>query len=229
MPPSLPSLGSTAATNTQRRPPVIGLTGAVASGKSAAAEVLSDAGCDVIDVDALGHEALLDNAVIAAVTQDFGVGVRGADGTLDRAALAAIAFREPESLQRLERIVHPWVRTAIAARLSAATPATSPAVVVSAIVINCALLFESGLETLCEATWCISAPADERRARAQRSRGWDADEVSRREARQLSAEEKSHRATREIPNDGDLAQLDAAVRAALTELTAARTGTAGAP
>ncbi len=195
------------------QPPVIGLTGPVAAGKSTAARLLAAAECHVIDVDALGHLALGHPEVVAAVRRLFGDAVVGPDGRLEHAAVAARVFEDDEALRELEAIVHPRVREDLADALSHAL-ARRP----RAVVIDAALLFEGGLDDLCDETVCVDAPATLRRTRARTGRGWSDDEVERREAQQLAADEKRSRASRVLENDGDLAALQRAVQDVLREI-----------
>jgi len=193
--------------------PVIGLTGAPAAGKSTVASVLRDAGCAVIDVDALGHRALEQPELAGALTDEFGPHVVRDDGSVDRAALGRVAFASPAALTRLEELVHPRVRVLLDAELDAARASGTRAVVVDA-----ALLFESGIDALCGTTVTVHAPEDRRTAWAGTTRGWSADELRSREARQWSADEKRARADRVLVNDGDLAALRERTLALLDEL-----------
>jgi dephospho-CoA kinase len=156
----------------------------------------------VIDVDGLGHEALADEEVRAAVAREFGARVAAADGSLDREKLARVAFASDESRRKLESIVHPVVRSRIDAEIRRARADRAPLV-----VVDCALLFESGLDADCGSTVVVDAPEPIRLARAASARGWSADETRRRAAAQLTAEEKRARADRVVVNDGDEARL----------------------
>jgi dephospho-CoA kinase len=184
-------------------PPIVGVTGTVAAGKSTFSRALERLGARRIDVDALGHEALRGREVVKAVAEAFGRAVLASDGSIDRRALAGLAFGTAESRRRLEAIVHPVVRRRIDEEIADAISAGVPF-----IVIDCALLFESGLDSICDATVVVDAPAELRRARAAAAHGWSADEMERRERAQLSAEEKRARADRTIVNDADTARLE---------------------
>lgn len=195
-----------------RRVPVIGLTGAPAAGKSSVAHAFAAGGCTVIDVDALGHEALADEGLRLAVTTLFGPGVLGADGRLDRSALARRVFGDKQALARLESLVHPEVRRKLSTRIEAARR-TAP----RAVALECALLFESGLEALCDATVYVDAPAAVREARAV-ARGWSPGEVARREAHQLASDAKRARADHVLSNDDEPEALARSARALLDRL-----------
>ena len=193
--------------------PVVGLTGAVAAGKSTVAALLAERGGRVIDVDGLGREVLDDVDVRDEVAAWLGGGVLHEDGSLDRAALASRVFDDEAALRRLEGIVHPRVRARLAARLPEARAAGSPFV-----VLDVALLFESGLERLCDVVVVVHAGAGMRRARAAAARGWSDEQTEARERRQLPAGEKRRRADHVILNDGTEAELAAAVDGLLRTL-----------
>lgn len=91
----------------------VAITGGIGSGKSTAAAVLRDLGAVVIDSDRLARRVVEPGtAGLAAVAAEFGPEVLGADGALDRAALAALVFADADARRRLERITHPLVRAA---------------------------------------------------------------------------------------------------------------------
>jgi dephospho-CoA kinase len=162
----------------------------------------------VIDVDRLGHAALADGDVKAAVIRAFGAAVAAADGSLDRRALARVAFADDDSRRRLEAIVHPVVRVRIDAEIRRARADGAPLV-----VVDCALLFESGLDAICDCTVDVDAPEPLRLARAEAAHGWGAAETRLRESAQLSAQEKRSRADKVVVNDGDEARLSDEARA----------------
>ena len=86
----------------------MGLTGGLACGKSFVGEALAQLGCHLLQADRLGHEVLLAGGeAYAPVVREFGSGVLGADGEIDRRALAAQAFEKPERLALLTSFVHP--------------------------------------------------------------------------------------------------------------------------
>jgi dephospho-CoA kinase len=176
---------------------ILGVTGPVAAGKSALSRRLAALGARLVDVDGLGHEALASPAAQAAVLAAF--------GTIDKRALARRVFGDVAARRRLEGIVHPIVRTRIDEEIAAARAAGA-----ALVVLDCALLFESGLDALCDATVVVDAPDALRFARARAAHGWDEAEVRRRDAAQLPAAEKRARAGRTVVNDGDESRLDRA-------------------
>src|SRR5215211_4898875 len=116
----------------------IGLTGGIGSGKSTVSQLLVERGALLVDADRLARDVVQPGtAGLAAVVEAFGDSVLAPDGSLDRAALAAIVFADPESRRRLDGIVHPLVRQR-AAELVAAAPADA------VVVQDVPLLVETG-------------------------------------------------------------------------------------
>ena len=88
----------------------LGITGGIASGKSVVAGMLRELGFRVIDADAMGHAAIEPGTrAYNEIVREFGAGVVGADGRIDRGNLGAIVFADGEKLKRLNAIVHPRV------------------------------------------------------------------------------------------------------------------------
>lgn len=182
------------------RVPVIGLVGGVGSGKSAVAAALARRGGRVVDADALGHAALREPALAAAVLARWPQ-VAGADG-IDRAKLAAVVFADDAARDALEALVHPWIVRRIREGVAAAREPF--------VVIDAPLLLEAGLRGDCDLVVYVDAPAAER-ARRVAARGWPADELVRREAAQMPLEEKRRLADVVLDNGGSPAALDAQV------------------
>src|SRR5262249_50408257 len=121
--------------------PVIGLTGGIGSGKSTVAAMLAELGADVIDTDKVGHDVYRPGTEgFRQVTQAFGRDILAADGTIDRRALAARVFADPDALRRLNTIVHPLIGLAVRDWLQRvqAGPKTTP------IVVEAPVLMEAG-------------------------------------------------------------------------------------
>ena len=88
----------------------IGLTGGIGSGKSKVADTLAEWGAPIIDTDLIAHQLTVpEGAAMPAIRQAFGDEVVAPDGALDRAAMRALAFRDPEARGRLEGILHPMI------------------------------------------------------------------------------------------------------------------------
>jgi dephospho-CoA kinase len=185
---------------------ILGLIGGVACGKSAVAAALERRGAVVLRGDEFGHLVLAETDVRDELVARWGRGVLAADGMISRPAVAKIVFAPtPEGAaerQFLEQLTHPRIRHRMEAAIRQLPDASVPA-----IVIDAALLIEAGWSSICTAIAFVDCPRDERLRRAQ-TRGWSAEEFSRREAAQLPIEEKKLRATHIIDNSGSLADLD---------------------
>jgi len=194
---------------------VIGLTGGIGSGKSTVAAMLADLGADIIDTDKVGHDVYRPGSPgFAQVVEAFGPDVVAADGTIDRRALAARVFSDPEALARLNAIVHPLIGFAVRDWLTRvqAEPRKTP------IVVEAPVLMEAGWRFFDE-VWVVLVAPETAIARVTTSRDITADEVRRRIDAQLSNAERRRRADRVIENDGTLDGLREQVRAAWDAVT----------
>jgi dephospho-CoA kinase len=119
---------------------IIGLTGGIGSGKSAAADCFAALGAAIVDADAIAHELTVPGGgAMAPIEAEFGKAVVAADGRLDRALMRRLAFDDPGVRQRLEGILHPLIRAQAEAHCGSALAAGAPYVV---LVVP--LLVESG-------------------------------------------------------------------------------------
>ena len=187
---------------------IVGLTGNVAAGKSAVAELWRRAGVPVVSADQLARVAVEPgSAALARIEDLFGAGVIQADGSLDRAAVRRVVFRDAEALRSLERIVHPEVR-----RLRDEWTRGQLAAGVELVVWEIPLLFETGLEDEVDVVVVVDAPADVRRRRIMESRELTEEETVAVMEAQHPAEEKRRLADVVVRNAGTHEEL--AVRAA---------------
>jgi len=187
---------------TAPKPVFIGLSGAIASGKSEALAALERLGASTLSTDAVTHELLADPATVERLTRRWGPDV-APDGRVDRTKVGEFAFADPDELRWLESVLHPLVGQRIAVwRESLAGEA-------DVAVVEVPLLFEAGMETFFDATLVVVA-GDERRREWADARGTSA--LAERSARQLSEAEKAARATFVVRNEGTLAELEAALR-----------------
>ena len=196
--------------------PVIGLVGGIGGGKSLVASQLRELGCLVCDSDELVRAEYANPEVRSRLETWWGRGVLDERGSVDRAAVAAIVFRDPAERTRLEAFIHPRVEQARRRLFQTAVPGTP------ALVIDAPLLLEAGLASQCDQIWFIEAPESTRRARVMTTRGWTSDELARREAAQWSLDRKRSAAHHVLRNDGDPASLREQVRQLLGSLSRAR-------
>jgi dephospho-CoA kinase len=182
----------------------VGLTGNIASGKSAVARVWQRLGAHVVDADELARRAVAPGSPgLAAVRAKFGDAAIAPDGSLDRARMRALVFADAAQRTALERIVHPAV-----ARLRLQEEARLEADGARVVVHMVPLLFEAGLTDEVDTIVFVDAPEDVRLERLVRDRGLDPDEARRMIAAQVPAADKRARADILIENDGTLADLE---------------------
>jgi dephospho-CoA kinase len=196
---------------TAPKPVFIGLSGAMASGKSEALAALARLGAETLSTDAVTHDILEEPATLERLVERWGADV-GPGGRVDRAKVGEIVFDRPDELGWLESVLHPLVGERVMAWREELDGSTELA------VVEVPLLFEAGMEPFFDATLVVVA-ADERRARWAGERGTEA--VEGRSARQLTQAEKAERATFTVANDGDLGDLEAALRELWPQLLAA--------
>ena len=189
---------------------VICLTGGLASGKSTAARFLASQGAHVIDADVLGHRTYdPGSSAHAQVIATFGEDVRAADGTIDRRALGGKVFGKPDELKKLTDIVWPAIRALAEAEI-ARVQAEGTAKV---IVLEAAVLFEAGWESIGDEVWVNVVDREVAIARAIARDNLPREAVENRLNAQLSNAERRARATVVIENDGSQDEMLAQLRA----------------
>ena len=187
---------------------LIGLTGGIGSGKSTVSARLAELGARVIDADAITREVQQPGTeVFAAIVERFGEGVVAADGSLDRAALAAKVFGDPDELKALTDIVHPAVGVTIAERMAEAAGTDD------VVVLDVPLLVESGRDDMA-AMVVVDLDPEVAVQRLVEHRGFTEEDARARISRQASREDRLARADKVLDNSGSvedlLAQVDAA-------------------
>jgi dephospho-CoA kinase len=182
----------------------IGLTGGIGSGKSTVSRLLEQRGAVIVDADAIAREVVAPGTPgLAAVTEAFGDGVVAPDGSLDRPALAAVVFADPEARKRLDAIVHPLVR-ARATEVAAAAPA-------DAVVVNdVPLLVETGQAGSYDLVLVVEADPATRVARLVQ-RGLTAEDARARMVAQATDEQRRAVADVLLDNSGTPEELEAQV------------------
>ncbi len=186
-------------------PRVLGLTGGIGSGKSAALEAFSRLGAAVLSSDAVVHDCYSDPEVVRRVRERFGDDVVTADGSVDRARLGGRIFGDHEGRRFLEGLIHPRVQHA-RERWRERELARDPRPPL--LVCEVPLLFEVGLEDHFDAVVTVTASDAVRRRRVE-ERGQDFDA---RRGTQIDEDAKVARADHAYVNDGDLDELAAWVR-----------------
>jgi dephospho-CoA kinase len=181
---------------------LVGLTGGMGAGKSTVAELLVARGAVLVDADLIAREVVEPGRpALGALAERFGDGILRPDGSLDRQALADLAFASEEGKQALNDITWPAIREDMQRRVDAAPDD-------AVVVVDAALLLESafGLEGGYEQVVVVEAPLDARLDRLE-ARGLRRDDAARRIAAQMSDEERREHATFVVDNGGDVADL----------------------
>lgn len=199
---------------------VIGVTGAPGSGKTAAASAFAELGARMVPLDAIGHELLCDEEVREEIRGTFSSGVfRIMDGEVSRRKLADVVFGDAEELGKLNRILHPrmvervrseverWRGPSPRQRGFGPAGGWDASGGAGALVVEGALLIEMGLADLCDRVVLVTAPREARLDRLRRARGWDEEELSRREGAQLDEGARRARADAVVENAGGLDML----------------------
>jgi dephospho-CoA kinase len=190
---------------------MVGLTGGIGAGKSTVAARLAARGAVVIDADAIAREVVEPGTpTLAKLVERFGPEILRDDGSLDRSALAAVAFKDEETRKELEAITHPAIGEEFLRRVADSPP--------NAVVIHdVPLLVESKRGFQYAAVIVVEAPVEIRLDRLE-SRGVPREDASRRIGLQATDAERRAVATWVVDNAGDLDELETQLRDIWTDL-----------
>ncbi len=212
---------------------VIGITGGIGSGKSAAADYLHSLGAAVINADQIGHGLLLEGAgAYEPVKEHFGDAVLRPDGSIDRARLGSIVFADKNELKQLNRITHPLIINEIKSRAdqwrrsvrkgndheikNEQEKAGSRAE--RLLIIEAALADELKLSSICDEIWLIAADEDIKLRRLEEGRGLSEQQIRTRISSQKSEEELAALTDRIIINNGSISELQRRIDLVLQDL-----------
>jgi dephospho-CoA kinase len=178
----------------------LGLTGGIASGKSAVAAMLREMGFAVLDADSLAHKLMEPgHPAYEEIAREFGAVIVDSTGRIDRAKLAALVFADRAKLDRLNAIVHPRVKEALLHQFEEwARLGTRDAAFVEA-----ALLVEAGYNQELDGL-VVAWSRPEQQLERLRARGLSDEEARRRIAAQLPVAEKLRYATEKIDCSGSI-------------------------
>jgi dephospho-CoA kinase len=184
---------------------LVGLTGGIGSGKSTVAAMLAERGAEIVDADLIARQVVMPGTPAWHKLRDhFGPGVLRPDGSIDRQALADVVFGDKAKLTLLNEITHPEILERIAERLE---QSSGREVVV---VLDAALLVETGLADGVDVLVVVDAPREARLARLA-AKGLAAADAEARIAAQAPAEEWLARADHVVDNVGSIEDLGARV------------------
>lgn len=185
---------------------LLGLTGGIGMGKSAAAQILSARGVAISDTDLLARQVVEPGQpALKEIQRAFGDAVVAPDGRLRRDVLARIVFSDPASRQKLEQLTHPRIRQLWEEQIALWRGQQMP---VACVVIP--LLFETGAENEFDATVCVACSAATQQKRLQ-ERGWTAEQIAQRMAAQFPIEKKIAKANFVLWNESSLEVLAAQI------------------
>lgn len=195
---------------------VIGLTGGIASGKSAVAKLLVERGAAVVDADLLARKIVEPGQpALAELVARFGAAILTADGQLDRKRLGALAFSDESARRDLGRITHPRIAAASAQAIAGWADAGA-----NVVFYEAALLVENRAYTGLSGLVVVAAPPEVQEARLVLRDGLTSEEAKARIAAQAPLEDKIAVATWVIHNTGDLETLAREVDRVIGEIEA---------
>lgn len=194
---------------------LIGLTGGIASGKSAVANRLAELGAEIIDTDLISREVVGPGTpALAQIAAHFGPEVIAEDGTLNRAVVREKVFANPSERKWLEALLHPVIRQTALDRAQRSQARLAVLVV--------PLLFESGQYQQTDLNLVVDVPVDVQRQRVLARDAVSEDQVEQILSAQMSRAARLEKADRVIENSGTLEQLFAQVDSLYAELVAER-------
>ena len=196
------------------KPYVVGITGGIGSGKTAATDFLEEQGALVLDADAESRALTSENGeALNPILDAFGEGVFTPDGLLDRRALAEIIFSDEAQRRTLEGILHPMIQHKIVQKIRQAGQDGVPF-----LFLSVPLLFETGMDALCDETWCLSLDENKQIERVIERDGLSRAEALARIRSQMPLEEKERRATVVIRTNRSIEATRAELSALLRDL-----------
>ena len=179
---------------------IIGLTGGIGSGKTAASDYFQQLGIDVVDADIVSRQVVEPGTpALDEINQHFGGDLLLADKSLDRAKLRSIIFQDPQAKQWLEQLLHPIIATTIQQQLQASRSPYS--------ILVSPLLFETQQHELTHRNLLIDCPEDIQVQRATQRDNNSEEEIKRIIAQQTSRQVRQQKADDIIINDTDLSSL----------------------
>ncbi|MEY4032323.1 MAG: hypothetical protein RL573_1235 [Actinomycetota bacterium] len=186
---------------------LLGLTGGIGSGKSTVSALLAQRGAVIIDADAIVKELQEPGQpLLKELSAEFGDSIIREDGSLDRVALAGIAFSDKDRLAALNKIVHPAVGKEMNRRLEEQRTTDN------VVVLDIPLLAENPRKGLCGVI-VVDVPVDVAVSRLMEFRGFKEDDARARVANQTSREKRVAIADRIVDNSGDMSALEDQVAA----------------
>ena len=184
---------------------VVGLTGGIGSGKSAATAIFEDLGIDVVDADLASREAVLPGSkALDQIQKKFGNEILLEDQSLNRARLREIIFDNSEDKTWLEQLLHPEIRHIIQSKLENSSS--------EYVILVSPLLFETDQHKFCNTTILIDSSLNSQISRTSKRDSVSEDSVKKIISAQMSRDDKLKIAEIVINNDDSLEQLESNVK-----------------
>ncbi|HIU34546.1 MAG TPA: dephospho-CoA kinase [Candidatus Pullichristensenella excrementigallinarum] len=187
------------------KPYIVGVTGGIGSGKSEAAKYLATLGAMHVDADAISHELTsTDPETLREIQETFGEEVFTPEGCLDRKAMGEKTFSNEKDRRALEKILHPRIQRRMIQQIDEAAKQG-----VKIVVLDVPLLFETGMDALCDETWVLAANLETQLARVMMRDHIEREDAMARVQSQMPAEEKQKRATYTISTERSIEKTQA--------------------
>ena len=181
----------------------IGITGGIACGKSEVTRRLRELGAAVTDADAISRVLTAEGGeALGEIRRAFGLSYFDEQDRLNRRKLAQTVFADSSARKTLEDILHPLVRAQIERELAAFEAAGN-----AVAFLDVPLLYEAGMEALCDSVWVVDAPREAQLRRLAGRDGLTEEEAEVRMLNQMPTREKAERADTVLRNDGSLCAL----------------------
>lgn len=187
---------------------VIGLTGGIGSGKSTVSATMAELGAVLLNADLVGHEAYLPHKnVWHDIVDAFGRDILNDQDEVERPKLGALVFGNPDNLQKLNSIVHPWMYRRMEEMLK-----EQEAKGTKVVVLEAAILFEAKWTPLVDEVWVTVASEENVIQRLQARNGLTPEQVRSRIQSQMSTEERARQAQVVIDTNCTIPEVQQKVR-----------------
>jgi len=187
-----------------KRSIVIGVTGGTGCGVTVVSQLMKEWGGALVSGDQLARDIMQSGMpAFNAVVEAFGESILTSDGQLDRRGLGTIVFKDKEKLERLNKAVHPFWVAAIKENIEKARESGG----VDVIIVDAAILLETGLKSCVDKIVVVTAPLRLRRARIMQRDDLDETQADQRIFSQVPVSEKINQADYVIENNGTLEQI----------------------
>lgn len=189
---------------------IIGLTGGIGSGKSTVGKRMEQLGTVKLQMtDEIGHIALEQGTEsYNSIIENFGNSFLRENGEIDRSLLSQIVFGNQDKLEMLNSIIHPWVFEFLRKDIDKTQKENKYLY----YVVESAILFQTGLDRICEEIWYVDAAEEVRRKRLQENRGYNVKKIDSIMEQQKENDIFKKKCQVVIMNNGELAEVDTQIK-----------------